>query len=56
MTSDPTWHVDVDYDVHEHGRQWAVCRRCGAQWGFDGGSDYEEVTAGGGYCEEQQEA
>ena len=38
--------------VEEHGREWAICARCGAQWGLDG-ADLEQVTDGDGYCEDE---
>lgn len=53
---EPAYHVDVDYNVKEHDRDWAVCRRCGAQWAIHQtnlGEDYEQVTEDDGYCEEQ---
>lgn len=49
----PELHQDVDYDVREHGRRWAVCRPCGAQWAIvetGAGEGYEEITEGDGYC------
>jgi hypothetical protein len=52
--SDPTFHQDVDYEVVEHGRHWAVCRECGAQWAIHKtscGEGYEQVKEGDGYCE-----
>ena len=36
--------------VTEHGREWAVCRRCGAQWALHG-SDFELVNEGDGSCD-----
>jgi hypothetical protein len=47
----PDFHEDVDEDVYEHGRCWAVCRACGAQWAIDG-SEYEQVKDGDGSCED----
>jgi len=47
-------HQDVDEDVFEHGRYWAVCRACGAQWSIhasNNGAVYEQVSDGDGYCE-----
>lgn len=35
--------------VEEHGREWAVCDRCGAQWALHG-SCLEQVTEGDGFC------
>lgn len=52
----PDLHKDVDYDVEEHGQKWAVCRTCGAQWSINQsnlGEQYDEVSEGDGYCEEQ---
>ena len=40
--------------VEEHGREWAVCNTCGAQWGLHG-ADLEQVTEGDGYCDEHAE-
>jgi hypothetical protein len=39
--------------VREHGREWAVCNTCGAQWALHG-SQTEEVSAGDGYCVEHK--
>lgn len=53
--SDPIFHKDVDYEVREHGRRWAVCNTCGAQWGIhrsNEGDSYEQVTEGDGYCQD----
>lgn len=36
--------------VQEHGQEWAVCNRCGAQWSLNG-ADLEQVTDGDGFCE-----
>jgi hypothetical protein len=55
----PTLHMDVDYQVREHGRRWAVCRTCGAQWAIhksNRGEDFEQVTEGDGYCEMRADA
>lgn len=37
--------------IEEHGREWAVCNPCGAQWALHG-SDLEQVTEGDGSCED----
>lgn len=37
--------------VIEHGREWAVCNPCGAQWALQG-ADLEQITEGDGSCEE----
>jgi hypothetical protein len=44
--------VHVCEVVREHGREWAVCPKCGAQWSLDGG-DAEQVSEGDGFCEEE---
>lgn len=54
MKDYPDYHKDVDEDVYEHGRRWAVCRACGAQWAIHG-TDCEQVAEGDGYCEEDAE-
>lgn len=43
--NDPAYHKDVQYDVIEHGRKWAICRCCGAQWA-DHGRTFELVKEG----------
>ena len=46
-------HVDghTYCDVaEEHGREWAVCPQCGAQWAVSN-ADLELVKDGDGYCE-----
>lgn len=54
--SDPAYHKDVDYDVYEHSRRWAVCRSCGAQWAYqESPLDFEQVTDGDGYCEGEED-
>lgn len=40
--------------IEEHGREWAVCNSCGAQWAVHG-PDVEQVTEGDGYCEARAE-
>lgn len=37
--------------IEEHGREWAVCDTCGAQWAVHR-SDLEQVSEGDGYCYE----
>jgi hypothetical protein len=48
-------HGRVDDEVQEHGRDWAVCLDCGAQWAVvdtNHGVEYEAVADGDGYCED----
>ena len=55
--SNPSHHKNVDYDLQEHGQRWAVCRPCGAQWSIvetNQGDDYEQVTEGDGYCDDDE--
>jgi hypothetical protein len=54
--NDPTFHRDVDYGVLEHGRHWAVCRECGAQWAIhksNHGETFDQIKDGDGYCEQE---
>lgn len=48
-TIDIAPHGDCNI-VTEHGREWAVCNPCGAQWALNE-SDLEVVTEGDGSCE-----
>lgn len=44
------------YQISEHGQEWLSCKDCGAQWSIgesNEGRDYERVSDGDGYCEDQ---